>query len=104
MLGHKLYQVLNPVFEVKGTIRGHLVDITRCDLFQPSQIIPQVDAMKSEKLEQVVAWAKPEVVINCIGVIKPLVEKVGISAATRLNAEGPYEVYRICREKDIRLL
>jgi dTDP-4-dehydrorhamnose reductase len=104
MLGHKLYQVLSRDFDVTGTIRGDYKDISKYDFFQPSKIIPHVDAMKTDRLDQVIAQAKPEVVINCIGVIKSLVEKVGIPATTWLNAQLPHELYRICRDKGIRLI
>jgi dTDP-4-dehydrorhamnose reductase len=104
MLGHKLYQVLSPTFEVTGTIRGDYKDISKYDFFQSSQIVPHVDAMKSDQLEQVIKETGPEVVINCIGVIKPLVEKVGIPATTWLNARLPHELYRFCHVKGIRLI
>lgn len=104
MLGHKLYQVLGKAFDVTGTIRGDYKDINRYGLFQPSQIVPHLDAMKVDGLEETIAQTKPDVVINCIGVIKPLVEKVGIPATTWQNARLPHELYRICRAKGARLI
>ena len=104
MLGHKLYQVLSPVFDVTGTIRGDYRDISRYDFFQPSNIVPRLDAMKTDRVEQVIEETGPEVVINCIGVVKSLVEQVGIPATTWLNSQLPHKLYRICRDKGIRLI
>ena len=46
MLGHKLYQVLTPIFDVIGTIRGPYCDIGSYGLFQQSRIIPDVNALE----------------------------------------------------------
>jgi dTDP-4-dehydrorhamnose reductase len=104
MLGHKLYQVCIPMFEVYGTIRGDFKDISKYDFFTSSQIVPHVDALKIDQLEQAIIKTKPDVVVNCIGVIKPLVEKVDIPATTYLNAKLPHELYKICQKKGIRLI
>jgi len=104
MLGHKLYQVLSPDFDVTGTIRGDYRDINKYGFFRQSQILPHLDAMKIDQLEQAIVKTKPEVVINCIGVVKSLVEKVGISDTTWLNAQLPHQLYQICRSKAIRLI
>ncbi len=104
MLGHKLYQVLSPMFEVHGTIRGEFKDISKYGFLQSSRIVPRVDAMKLDLLEQAITKTKPDVVINCIGVIKPLVEKVGVATTTYLNAKLPHQLYQICQNKGIRLI
>lgn len=104
MLGHKLYQVLSPAFDVTGAIRGDYRDISKYDFFPPSKIAPHLDAMKTERVEQVIEETGPEVVINCIGVVKPLVEQVGILTTIWLNSLFPHQLYRICRDKEIRLI
>ena len=104
MLGHKLCQVLGPDFDVTGTIRGDYRDISKFDFFQPSKIVPQIDAMETDRLEQVIEETGPEVVINCIGVVKPLVESAGILNTNWLNSLLPHQLYRICRSKNIRLI
>jgi dTDP-4-dehydrorhamnose reductase len=104
MLGHKLCQVLNPTFDVTGTIRGDYRDITKYKFFEPSKIVLHLDAMNIAPVEKVIAKTEPDVVINCIGVVKSLVEKTDISTTTWLNAQFPHELYRICRDKGVRLI
>jgi dTDP-4-dehydrorhamnose reductase len=104
MLGHKLYQVLSPSFDVTGTIRGEYRNISKYGFFQPSKITPHVDAMKIDSVGQVIKETNPEVVINCIGVVKSLVEQVGTPATIWLNSQFPYQLSRICRDIGIRLI
>jgi len=104
MLGHKLYQVLKPSFEVIGTIRSGYKSISRYGFLEPTILVPRFDAMNPDAVRQVIDSIRPEVVVNCIGVIKNLAAKAGAAATTRLNAELPHEIYQICRPKGIRFI
>ncbi len=104
MLGHKLYQVLRPSFDVVGTIRSGYKIISRYGFLEPTILIPRFDAMEPNAPKRVIESIRPDVVINCIGVINKLVDEAGPEAATYLNAEFPHELYRICRPRGIRLL
>lgn len=104
MLGHKLHQVLAPVFDTTGTVRGPYRNISRYDFFQPSRIVPDVDAVEISRLEKVIEETSPDVVVNCIGVVKSLVEPAGVLAAIWLNSLFPHQLYRICRAKGVRLI
>jgi dTDP-4-dehydrorhamnose reductase len=104
MLGHKLYQVLKPGHDVVGTIRSGYKTISRYGFMEPTILVPRFDALQPNASKQVIESIQPDVVINCIGVIKPLMPKVGDTAATYLNAELPHEMYRICKPRGIRLI
>ncbi len=104
MLGHKLYQVLSPVFDVTGTIRGSYKDVSKYGIFSQSKVVPGLDAMNSARVEQVIGDIGPEVVINCIGVVKSLVESAGLVATIGLNSLLPHQLYRVCRTNGIRLI
>jgi dTDP-4-dehydrorhamnose reductase len=104
MLGHKLYQVLRPSFDVVGTIRSGYKIISRYSFMEPTILNPRFDAMEPKAPRQVIESIRPDVVVNCIGVINKLMDKVGIEDATRLNAELPHELYHICQPKGIRLI
>lgn len=104
MLGHKLYQVLRPSMDVVGTIRSGYKIISRYNFLEPTILIPRFDALQPNAPKQVIESIRPDVVVNCIGVINKLVEKAGQDATTRLNAELPHEIYRICKPKGIRLI
>ena len=104
MLGHKLYQVLTPMFDVIGTIRGAYSDISRFGLFQQSRIVPNVNALEISQVEQVIQETSPDVVVNGIGVVKSLEKSAGILFNIWLNSLFPHQLYQICQAKGIRLI
>lgn len=104
MLGHKLYQVLKPGHDVVGTIRSGYKTISRYGFMEPTILVPRFDATLPNAARQVIESIQPDVVVNCIGVLKNLVQKVGEPATRYLNAELPHEMYRICQPKGIRLI
>jgi dTDP-4-dehydrorhamnose reductase len=104
MLGHKLYQILTKSFDVVGTIRTGYKTISRYGFMEPTILVPRFDAMDFNAVRQVIDSIRPDVVVNCIGVINKLVDKVGAEATTKLNAELPHEIYRLCQPRDIRFI
>jgi dTDP-4-dehydrorhamnose reductase len=104
MLGHKIYQVLTGTCDVVGTIRTGYKTISRYGFLEPTILVPRFDATDFNAVRQVIDSIRPDVVINCIGVINKLEEKMGEAVTTRLNAELPHEIYRLCRPKGIRLI
>ena len=104
MLGHKLYQVLNPMFDVTGTIRGSYRDVSKYDFFQQERIVPNVDAREISQVEKVIEETGPDLVINSIGIVKQLEEKAGVLLNIWLNSLFPHQLYQICQVKRIRLI
>jgi len=104
MLGHKLYQVLTPLFEVTGTIRGPYSDISPYGFFQRSQIVPDVDCRDISRVERVIEETSPDVVINSVGIVKKLEKEQGVLLSIWLNSLFPHQLYRICQAKGIRLI
>ncbi len=104
MLGHKLYQVLTPIFDVAGTIRGHHRDISNYGFFQQSRIVPNVDALEISGVEKIIEETSPDVVINSIGIVKQLEKKKGVLLNIWLNSLFPHQLHQICQAKRIRLI
>ncbi|MFC1900302.1 dTDP-4-dehydrorhamnose reductase family protein [Chloroflexota bacterium] len=104
MLGHKLYQVLDYVFDVAGTIRSSYKDISKYGIFNESSIIPGVDALDISLVEKAIEETNPGVLVNCAGIVKALVEKEGVLSTMQLNSLLPHQLHQICRKRDIRLI
>lgn len=104
MLGHKLYQVLAPIFNITGVIRGSYHSISKYDFFQQSRIVPEVDVLEISRVEKAIEETSPEVLINCIGIVKPLVEQKGMLLTIWLNSLFPHQLYQICQARGIRLI
>ncbi len=104
MLGHKLYQVLSPVCDVTGTIRGEYRSISKYGFYEESRVITGADALETADIDNLIKIAGPDVVINCIGIVKALEEKSGRLLNIRLNALLPQQLYEICRKKGAWLI
>lgn len=104
MLGHKLYQVLAKQFDVFGTVRGKYDSIARYSFLRKPDIIPDVDAQNMVTVEKAINQNKPDVVINCIGVLKSLREAQDRLTSVWINALFPHQLQQICKQKNIRLI
>lgn len=104
MLGHKLSQVLSPIFDVTGTIRSHYSDISRYSFFQESNIVPEVNALQISHLEETIERVNPDVVINCTGIIKQVKEAQDKLLSIWVNSLFPHQLYQICHRNRLRLV
>jgi dTDP-4-dehydrorhamnose reductase len=104
MLGHQLYRQLDREFDVYGSIHGPLDSVSDYGFFDPNRLIYDVDAAKAEPVTAAVATIKPDVVVNCVGVVKSLEDTAGMAANIRLNALLPHLLHTACREHNARLI
>ena len=95
MLGHVLVRSLDGL-EAIGTVRG----------VAPlgSGLIGGVDANDLTTVESVLDTVKPDVVINCIGVIKQRPEGSQPVPCIRINALFPHEIAELTRRRGIRFI
>ena len=70
MLGHKLYQTLGPRLTTYATVRGPLSNYEHFGIFDSAHLIGEVAAEDFRSVERALAHVRPEVVINCIGIVK----------------------------------
>jgi dTDP-4-dehydrorhamnose reductase len=73
MLGHKMFQTLGARFPgTRGTLRTSKGDPRFADvpLLQSSAIVEGIDVMHEDALRREIEALAPDVVVNCVGVIK----------------------------------
>lgn len=106
MLGHKVYQVLSKEHEVYGTIRGGISSIEHYDgLFKPEYIFDNVDAKILIGVEKAIVKSKPDVIINCIGIVKSLVSKQENKMnSIWINSLFPHQINEMCEARGIKLV
>ena len=104
MLGHKIYQKLLANVDVVGTIRGNYSEIAKYKFFNESTITPNVDVLNLSLVEETVRMIKPDVVINCTGIIKQLPSSQERLLNIWVNSLFPHQLYRICQKIGIRLI
>lgn len=104
MLGHKLVQCWSSRFDTWTTLRTSFRSVERFGIFDPEKTICQISAENFDSIIRAVAIAQPEVVINCIGVIKQI-ETVNDPIQTlTINAVFPHRVAQLCRAVGARFV
>jgi dTDP-4-dehydrorhamnose reductase len=105
MLGYSLFSNLREIngFDVFGTVRN----IKGKEAFFKealSSLIFDVDVTQAAEIERAIAYVKPEVVINCIGLIKQYdVSKQHVNAI-EINALLPHQIARLCDQHSAKLI
>lgn len=105
MLGNAVLRLFaqSPGYQVCGSVRssGALRFLSR-DLY--SSVIVGVDVENIDSLMRLFAVAHPDVVINCVGLIKQLAEASDPLSAVLINALLPHRLARLCDVAGARLI
>jgi len=107
MLGHKVFQVLSHRFETFATFRDLGGWWTRYPVYanvDHRRILGGVDAMDISSVIRAFTQVKPDVVINCIGIIKQLKEAHDPLISIALNSLFPHQLAEVCAATGTRLL
>ena len=104
MLGHKLWQVFQGRYDTWVTLRGSHRDYAHLNLFEQERVVEGVDAFNFDTLVAALAQVRPEVVVNCIGVIKQLPTASDPLISLTLNALLPHWLRALCRADGARLI
>ncbi|MFV1973888.1 MAG: dTDP-4-dehydrorhamnose reductase family protein [Thiohalobacterales bacterium] len=105
MLGNAMIRILaeTGAHEVFGTVRS--VDVTRCFPRKiAAHLLTGIDVEKEDALAGVFDQLNPDVVINCIGLIKQLAGADDPLQAIPLNALLPHRLARLCDTAGARLV
>jgi dTDP-4-dehydrorhamnose reductase len=99
MLGHKLLQTLEPRFDgVVCTVRESLQNpfYRGIPLFNEDNTIDEVDVTDLDGLAELIVDIKPEVVVNCVGVIKQRPDAKDPVACIAVNSLLPHLLAEWC--------
>lgn len=105
MLGNAMIRVLSEMtdWQVHGTVRSESAKRA----FQPDiarYLIAGVDVEQQDSLLQTFIQVRPEVVINCVGLIKQLADADDPLQAIPINALLPHRLARMCELSGARLV
>lgn len=106
MLGHKLflYFTRSGEIDVYGTVRNGDVLQKYLPAETKQKININVDANDLDSIAKTIARIRPEVVINCIGIIKQGVLGQNPLACIAINSLLPHKIARICQDTGARFL
>ena len=105
MLGNAVVRVLSekPEWQVHGTVRSE----SSKRFFQESiaeRLLAGVDAGQQDSLTEAFVRARPDVVINCVGLVKQLAEVNDPLQAVPINTLLPHRLARLCDLAAARLI
>ena len=106
MVGHKMFQILSsrPHLEVYATAR----DLRGLEEHFDAGVLPRirtgVDAADFDTIIRALASVQPDVVVNCIGLIKQLPLAEDPLTAITVNAQIPHRISLICRAAKARMV
>ncbi len=104
MFGHKLLQSLSHQFLVRGTVRGDGSNFPCYLEVFSSSLIPHINAGDIAGVNTAIEKYKPDVVINCIGIVKQLPAANDPLQSIAINALFPHQLAHICQQRGIRLI
>jgi dTDP-4-dehydrorhamnose reductase len=107
MLGHKVYQVLSRRFGTYATFKDARGLWTRYPMYAnalPSHCFGGVDVMSFDNVIQVAGQVRPDVVINCVGIVKQLEEAHDPILTLQLNSLFPHRLAGLCAATGARML
>lgn len=105
MLGHKVFQVLSDSFEVFATTRGPDGPWRTFPMYQRGdRVLGGVDALEVATVRRALDAVRPEVVINCIGIVKQRPEGEDPIQSIAINALFPHQLAAQCADIGARLI
>jgi dTDP-4-dehydrorhamnose reductase len=104
MLGHKLFTRLGKGFDVYGTCRELKANETWSWMFPAARMFPLIRAEDPGTVVTPIRKVKPDVVINCIGIVKQLDAANDPIQTITVNALFPHQLAKICDQEHARLI
>jgi dTDP-4-dehydrorhamnose reductase len=104
MLGHKAFQVFSEQFDTSVTFRRFDERLRSTSLFPDDQVISDVDAADLDSVRRALDTARPDCVVNCIGIIKQRPGAHHPITAIQVNALFPHLLAELCAEREARLI
>jgi dTDP-4-dehydrorhamnose reductase len=106
MLGHKAFQILSRQFETYVTFQKARGAWQRFPMYQnaAAYTITDVDARQFDTVVAALAQVRPDVVINCIGIIKQLEAAKNPILSLEVNALFPHRLALLCGAAGSKLI
>jgi dTDP-4-dehydrorhamnose reductase len=104
MLGHKLWQVAAERFDAYATLRQAQVPAALRRVFDPARVVGRVSAEDFDGVARAFAAVRPEVVVNCVGVVKQDAAAKDPLTAITVNALFPHRLTALAGAARARLI
>jgi dTDP-4-dehydrorhamnose reductase len=105
MIGHRMWATLGERHEAIGVLRrtelGPLASIPGIDL---KNAILGIEIQNISKLTKIIEETKPDIVLNCIGIVKQLKDSSDHLKSITLNALFPHQLAKVCADNNARMI
>jgi dTDP-4-dehydrorhamnose reductase len=98
MLGHKMTQILSRRFDVIGTVRR----VPTSNILEGYKLIAG-DVNDLSTLFKTFDLIKPDIIVNCIGIVKQLPESNDWDKSCAINSEFPHKLSTYARSHNVRM-
>lgn len=101
MLGHKLYQTLSRSHkDVKAVFRKTASHYSKFNIYNPKNIIGDIDVTAQDKLIQLLDIEKPDIICNCIGKTTRKINSEDSQSVIYLNSFLPHLISKWASENN----
>lgn len=104
MLGHKLCHRYRDRFDTWATVRKSPSKYTQYNLLPDNRLVGGVDAFNFDTVVRAIGEVEPDVIINCIGIIKQLPTAKDPYVSIAVNALFPHRLADLCAAANARLV
>ena len=104
MLGHKLWQISADKFDSFVTLRDEFASVARYGIFDQARTLTGVRADDFESVQRALSTVRPDVVVNCIGIVKQDAAAKDPIVGITVNSLFPHRLAQSCRDLNARLI
>lgn len=104
MLGHQLARRWREKFDVRSTVRSDISKYVKAGVFEKDEVICPVNAEDFNSVRDAVKIAQPDVIINCIGIIKQLPTSKNVIQTLTVNSIFPHRLAEVAEDNRARLI
>lgn len=103
MLGHRVARTLRDEVEVWGTTRSGL-SVPEAEILAPGRHVIGVSSTEFGSVESALTRVKPDVVVNCIGIVKQRSAAKDAVPSIEVNALFPHKLAAACSQAGARVI
>ena len=104
MLGHKLAQVAKQSFDVVATVRNPLPASEQFEVFGTAGVVTDVRVEDFDSVSRTVNAERPDVIVNCIGIVKQCAAANDPVAGITINSLFPHRLALLAGNVGARLI
>ncbi len=104
MIGHTLWMGLSLNHDVSVIIRKDKKQLPNIPKIENTQIFDNIDVLDFDNVDHVISIIKPDVVFNCIGIVKQLEISSNHQVCIALNSLFPHQLAQACARSNSRMI